>query len=75
MMIHDHYDGMAHCVECKGHCQLSGDELNVTRTIRYLVESLAYQGLGLGMMTRDALRDLGLDPERIWKRARGAVKR
>lgn len=44
MIVHDHFDGSAHCVECKGSCQLSGDALNVTRLVRSTIEREALDG-------------------------------
>jgi hypothetical protein len=38
MVVHDHFDGSAHCVDCDGPCELSGDELHVTRLVRYVLE-------------------------------------
>lgn len=40
--IHDHFDGSAHCVQCGGWCGLSGQNLQATRLIRYLMEHFAY---------------------------------
>jgi hypothetical protein len=38
MTIHDHFDGSAHCLECRGHCTLTGRDLDLTRVIRNLFE-------------------------------------
>jgi hypothetical protein len=41
MKIHDHLDGSAHCVECGGSCRLTGDDLEVTRLVRFITEYFA----------------------------------
>lgn len=38
MEIHDHFNGCAHCVECNGDCRLKGDDLKVTRLVRFVME-------------------------------------
>ena len=42
--IHDHFDGSAHCIECRGWCQLKGDDLELTRVFRNVLESYFYRG-------------------------------
>jgi hypothetical protein len=39
--IHDHFDGEAHCIECRGKCVQTGEALNLTRLIRKMCEFLA----------------------------------
>lgn len=70
VVIHDHFDGSAHCVECGGFCKLTGHDHAVTAFIRFAVESLAYQGYQtMPMMWVDPLRELGLDPRKLLARA------
>ena len=40
--IHDHFDGEAHCIECRGPCRLTDESLRFTRLIRNVCEFLAY---------------------------------
>jgi hypothetical protein len=49
LIVHDHFDGSAHCVECGGECQLAGHELFTTQLIRSLCESSLYQNRPLSM--------------------------
>ena len=59
MTIHDHFEGRAHCAQCQGLCQLEGDDLAVTRLIRYQFESAYYAHDGwMVELHRGALRDL-----------------
>jgi hypothetical protein len=37
VIVHDHMDGSAHCVECGGTCVLTGADLLVTRMVRFLL--------------------------------------
>jgi hypothetical protein len=41
MIIHDHFDGSANCVECGGTCKLTGEALQLTRLVRYTIEFFA----------------------------------
>ena len=41
-IVHDHFEGSAHCVECKGYCRLAGDDRALTRFVRYVLENFAY---------------------------------
>lgn len=71
MTIHDHFEGSAHCVECGGKCQLTGDERKVTTLVRYICETAAFTGrASLGGLVDHALRDLDVDPHRFMARAR-----
>lgn len=56
MEIHDHFDGTAHCVQCQGPCRLTGDDLAVTRLVRWTVEFafVAHDGW-MWDFTKDAL--------------------
>ena len=39
MIIHDHFDGSAHCVECGNKpCELRGDDRAVTDIVRWTLE-------------------------------------
>jgi hypothetical protein len=53
-MIHDHYDGSAHCVECGGPCRLVGSELALTRVVRAIFEQF----------DRETLESIYYDPPR-----------
>lgn len=65
MTVHDHFDGSAHCWECQGHCQLSGDALEVTRLTRHTLEYFAYNHKGgLPSFIQDSLTNL-LGGERL----------
>jgi hypothetical protein len=46
MLIHDHFDGSAHCVECHGWFRLTGQSLALTEPIRNLLEAYAVQDEG-----------------------------
>jgi len=70
LIIHDHYEGAAHCVECGGPCALTGDDLKVTNLIRAIVETAAFHGHGFNWLARDALNDLGVDVDAACARAR-----
>lgn len=37
-VVHDHFDGSAHCVECGGHCTLTGSDMAYTALVRALFE-------------------------------------
>lgn len=70
MTIHDHFEGSAHCVECKGYCRLAGDDLAVTRYIRFTLEILVMQGWkDVPVLLKEPLRDLGLNSEALMRRA------
>lgn len=68
LIIHDHFDGSAHCVECQGPCNLGPDDYAVTQLVRYVFECGATGSMGM----RSALRDLGVPLETFSKRASGA---
>lgn len=40
-LIHDHFDGSLHCIECKGPCQLTGSSLAITGLVRNVCEYFA----------------------------------
>ena len=42
MKIHDHFDGSAHCVECRGFCQLRGDDRALTDLVRFTCDFFGY---------------------------------
>ena len=70
MTIHDHFDGSAHCVECKGPCKLTGDERAVTEFIRFTLERFSLNGwTRLPHFEERAITQLGLNPEHLMRRA------
>lgn len=76
-MIHDHFDGSAHCVECEGPCRLQGDDRLVTNLVRWVIEfsAVVHKGWMWDFMT-DALRQM-LGHERLkefHKRARQGIQ-
>lgn len=69
-LIHDHFDGSAHCVECKGPCQLTGAERIATELARWLCERYAINGWKeLCVLERDTLEEAGVNPANFMKRA------
>lgn len=44
MIIHDHFDGSARCIECEGPCRLRGTDLDVTVLVRFTLEREALDG-------------------------------
>jgi len=70
MIIHDHFDGSAHCVECSGHCALTGEARAVTEFIRFTLDRLAYLGFReVPHFERRAMIALGLNPDLFMERA------
>lgn len=69
MTIHDHFDGDRNCVECNGPCRLTGDDLAVTRIVRYSLVQVAYFGKHPGVLLRNALLQAGIDCDRFISRA------
>jgi hypothetical protein len=59
--IHDHFDGEAHCIECRGKCVLSGDSLELTRLVRKLCEFLSYGAGWIPPQIEDHLRSMVKD--------------
>ena len=44
MTIHDHFKGSYHCIQCKGVCQLAGEDLRLTELVRAILETYFYRG-------------------------------
>jgi hypothetical protein len=44
-VIHDHFNGSAHCVQCAGQCRLTGESLQVTRLVRFVMEQQYETGI------------------------------
>lgn len=74
MTIHDYFDGIAHCKECGGPCQLDEQAIAVGNALRHFAEALVLAGRGPNMMVRGALEELGVDPARWFDRAAAAVQ-
>lgn len=70
MIIHDHFDGSAHCVECGGICSLTGDDVLATHLIRYLFEEWAVSGRYPNYLITKAVKDTGIDFEKFKRRAK-----
>jgi hypothetical protein len=68
-LVHDHLDGMEHCVECGGPCQLTGVALLLSNVIRHIFEEKAYNGSGFSMMLKSAIEGCGVDVEKFRRRA------
>ena len=56
MVVHDHFDGSAHCIECAGSCLLVGDDRAITDLVRWTLEFVesAHKGW-MWDFTKDAL--------------------
>jgi len=65
-VIHDHFDGSAHCVECAGRCRLTGTELALTQMVRYRLELSPW----MNICERAVLAEMGVDPEKLIARAK-----
>ncbi len=61
MEIHDHFDGEAHCIECRGRCALAGESLQLTRLVRNVCEFLAYTAHWIPPQIEEHLRSLVKD--------------
>lgn len=75
MIVHDHFDGSAHCVECGGTCKLTGDERAVTEVVRWTLEFA--ESVHKGWMwdfQKDALGRLVGDPEVLKKLQRRSAE-
>jgi hypothetical protein len=77
MTIHDHFDGSAHCVECKGICALGGEEAALTGFVREVCEFFALQGkagwMPDGMQTKLSLLLAAGCWSQFWQRARTSM--
>lgn len=59
--IHDHFDGEAHCIECRGVCNLEGESLRLTRFIRKVCEFLSYADHWIPPQIEEHLRSMVRD--------------
>lgn len=41
IVVHDQFDGSAHCIECGGDCRLTGIERAYTKLVRFTLEHAA----------------------------------
>ena len=60
--IHDHFDGSAHCMECRGPCQLTGESMFATYLVRAIVETWDHKKVHPRGFAADVMLDFGLDP-------------
>lgn len=77
MTIHDHMDGSAHCIECKGPCKLTGEDCALSAFVRFALERSAIDGRReLWSFQVDALKELvGQERARtLWQRAKAATR-
>jgi hypothetical protein len=75
MTIHDYFDGIAHCKECGGPCQLDEQAIAVSNALRHFAKALVLAGRGPNMVITGALENLGVDPARWFNRAGESVRR
>lgn len=70
-MIHDNYNGTAHCVECEGSCKLTGSDRHLTAIVRALFETRHHTRAGTWMspVLRSALEAAGVDIAHHQRRA------
>lgn len=68
-VVHDHFDGSAHCVECGGDCMLKGSDFLATQLVRHLCEQAAVNDEPLVDYAANILRHAGLDVGAIMRRA------
>lgn len=73
LVIHDHFDGSAHCRDCDGPCRLEGADLTVTHLVRSIFESAGAGHYHLSLMVRYALSDLGVPVDHFFRRVRGLI--
>lgn len=74
MNLHDHFDGSANCVECKGPCKLKGQELLSTELLRMLFERYALSGWReLPQYEESILAKHEIDCVKLWRRAQEAT--
>lgn len=69
MAVHDHFSGSANCRECEGPCRLTGEELSLTKLVRWTMEfSEKVHDGWMWDLTSDALKELlGIDRFRQFK--------
>lgn len=68
-IVHDHFDGASHCVQCGGKCWLTGAELVLTEMIRWEFDAISRGAAGLNRMQRATLERIGVDIEEFHARA------
>lgn len=69
-VIHDHFDGSAHCIECGGDCRLTGGDALATQLIRGLFEAATVSGNRFWVSRFDfTLKDADFDMDRFYRRA------
>lgn len=73
--IHDHFNGAAHCVECRGKCQLPPAELLATGLIRDMCEQWEAGYSQPWMMVEMRLKDAGVNLAAFMERAKATNSR
>lgn len=69
VVIHDHFDGCANCVECGGPCRLTGEQRLLTELIRWIFEKWARDQFFLDEMTKSTLVKFCVDIGAVQRRA------
>lgn len=70
-MIHDHFDGSANCVECRGPCKQTGDERTITDLVRWIFEEAEMRKrTSFSVSMSDCLNKSGVDIQYFLNRAR-----
>ena len=64
-IVHDHFDGSANCIECRGRCRLTGADRALTEMVRWEAQRWITQRTGPNMMMKATLETLGLDVDRL----------
>lgn len=73
-IVHDHFDGSAHCVECGGNCVLTGGDLLATALVRELFEGAVVSGNRFLVTRFDfILRQVPFDMDLFWRRAEDSL--
>ena len=73
-LIHDHFNGSLHCVECSGPCLLTGSSLAVTEMVRNLLGYFALHPPMPALIERQLEILLAPDYETFKRRARAEFK-
>lgn len=74
-VVHDHFDGSAHCVECDGDCRLIGSDLLATKLVRNWMEYVALQPKWwMPPGFESALEDAGVNVPQLKNRAIQSMK-
>jgi len=69
-VVHDHFDGSAHCVECNGDCRLTGGNRLATQLVRYWFEQAAMQPVfWIAPCAMDSLGKVGVNVDHFRARA------